>query len=636
MRWRLVIAYVLLMSYGLSFVYGSSPPIGNEPRWLYGPFFHDPTFDNKNHHFGGTLPQDEEYPSGKWYTAYTMSWDPRNYADISNGRLYLKAIEDSTGTGYVPWSAAIAMQGRLPSHKLQAGKFKGSNSTESDAVDTYYLIFPYNETTPELWLYVKVKVIDRASLHYENPTSWANIGLDFLFQYEFYDEFSGTLNLSDYDNPDYFYKWRAIQFDLFLSRVYWTFGSGPFHYPIGSESSNWGTSYDNDIHVQRVEGVIDKIGIWYSFKINISYAIERAKVLAQNEMYKYQFGNRYLTALILRQVQVFVESSGAMIEGVWDYAFFSTDQYAMQTIDLNSYDFADLSSPAPTFWYIDDEFWGVSYGDNGPTILLPPWSWHKVWVYEPIWQRKDDTWIKWTFRMWYNDQVSPFFSSDNPLKMQTGEYDGYMNATFVAQEKISPYEGAEGGGGGTFGIFFVYSPPVPAEYGQIKHLNQSGWIDQITFVRIRQTLGNRHGDLVVSVFLKYGKTVVLKLLNIERVEIDLGKIMEAHGYNQNFWSHQVDDFTMEIEVENVTYADIVLRNVPPILQLEKNGIAMPRGSFWNYTNGHLHFRLYSGDPEIYVDFETAFSLTYNVLIQSSVALIAMLTIAWLYRRLRNL
>jgi hypothetical protein len=652
------------------------PKIGAEPRQRYA-FLHDGEFYDSigtprvEHGPEHPAKRNLEAPSGQWYTA---TWNPHetNYAYIKNGKLWLR--QKNEGTEMWDWGGSLAVQGRGPHIAVQVGKFKGSNTTENDAVDTLRVVFPLNETIPSetYWLYTKLVITKHGETIWENENPHIGVGILLVFQMEIYDTETGETFLTDYDNPDFFNgepnthdNPAVVFFDIFLANwIYYPWGYDIK--PIGWEFVHAASAYDGDLHVQRVEGVImpSHTGIWHSFKVDLGYAIERCKNMTYDAIWKGFWGGqsvwlgwqnfrgqnkRYqVKSLILRQVQVYIESSGAMIEAVWDYVIFSTDPYLMQRIDLRSYDWSDYDgvsgSPAPAVWEIDYEFWGVSKGDKGPTIYLPKNSYHRVEVEDPLWQwnSSSQTWIVWHFFQYWNDEVAPLLSSENPLEIYTGIYDGYMHALFY-KEEIEPVYGGGGslfelvGPGDASGFMMTESPPVEAEYGQIKRVNQSGWIDKVTFVRIRQTLGNQHGDLVVSVFLKEKyKTIVIKLNNIEKIIIDLGRIMEVYGYNQNFWSYQVDDFTMTIETQNVTYTDFILLNVPPLLTLKKNGIAMPKGSFWNYTNGHLHFRLYSGDPEIYVDFETAFSLTYNVLIQSSTVLIAMLTVALLYKKLRSL
>lgn len=303
----------------------ADPPIGDPPFWKY-PFVFDYEFDVPDDSYlplgpnQPNPPRGTTYPDGKWYSAYWGDLSPESYGRVEDGMAGLKAVSIDSR----PWGCGGTMvnQGRASHLAVQLGHFKGSNTTSLYAYPTPRIIFNYGETIPSgtLWLNVRARILDRAAMNYENPAPVANLGFNFQFQPEYKDG-SGNVFLEDYDNPDFFAGGRifpkVVHFDIFLSQHSWTLmGIDLGEKAVGWEFRHIMSYYDADLHVQRVEGQMPNTNTWYTFQIDLGYDINRALQMTEDHYYNIGLNPGWFTLnrLILRNIQLYTEASGALIE----------------------------------------------------------------------------------------------------------------------------------------------------------------------------------------------------------------------------------------------------------------------------------------------------------------------------------
>jgi len=391
----LILVMALLISAALA-----DPQIGDPPFYKY-PFLCDHDFnvpDNSYLPLGpgeSNPPRGTTYSDGKWYSAHWGTLSPESYARVENGMAKLKTVTIHWNPGV--FGGTIVDQGRASHLAVQLGHFKGSNTTYPEANPTARIIFNYGETIPSgtLWLDVRARILDRADMNYENVAPAANLGFNFQFQPEYRDGF-GNVVLEDYDNPDFWAGGRTfpnvVHFDIFLSKHSWWPGGVDW----GEEAVGWRFRHinapsDAALHVQRVEGQMYNLNTWYNFHIDLGYCINDALQMTEDHYYSIT-GDPYpppgwytLNRLILRNIQLYTEASGALIEAEVDKAIIYRQNDAGTGGDAGN-DFASATSVAPDPWggsiyygelysVYDTEDWYRFYAENDREIfvsVIPP------------------------------------------------------------------------------------------------------------------------------------------------------------------------------------------------------------------------------------------------------------------------
>jgi hypothetical protein len=358
----------------------ADPPVGDPPFYKY-PFLFDPHFDVPDDSYLAlgpnqpNPPRGTTYPDGKWYSAYWGHLSPESYARVEDGMARLRTVS----IDHSPWvyGGTMVDQGRASHLAVQVGHFKGSNTTYQEANPTPRIIFDYGETIPgnTLWFDVKARILDRAKMDYLNPEAQANLGFNFQFQPEYRDG-SGNVILEDYDNPDFsagsgvFPK--VVNFDIFLSNHHYSAILGEYDEAVGAEHRHIssGIIADADLHVQRVEGYMPNIDAWYTFHIDLGNDINRALQMTEDHYYSL-YGDPYpphgwytLNRLILRNIQLYTEASGALIEAEVDTAII----YTPNILYLSSMD-GGTTNPAPGTKY-------YPYGTPVTVTAIPYSEWH--------------------------------------------------------------------------------------------------------------------------------------------------------------------------------------------------------------------------------------------------------------------
>jgi hypothetical protein len=341
---------------------------------------------------------------------------------------------------------------------VQLGHFKGSNTTYEDANPTPRIIFNYGETIPSgtLWLDVRARILDRAAMNYENLQPTANLGFNFQFQPEYRDG-SGNVVLEDYDNPDFWAGGRVfpkvVNFDIFLSsHLWWPLGIDREERAVGSESRHINSASDADLHVQRVEGQMLSTNTWYSFHIDLGYDINRALQMTEDHYYSitgdYFSGWYTLNRLILRNIQLYTEASGALIEAEIDKAFIYTTNDAGTGGDAgDDFNSATLISPGTYTGELhqpgDTEDWYRFYATRGDDISVymtpPPEVDFDLQLYDPSAILKDGSYAG----AGYMDSVSFSAGSSGYWRIRIYIYSGAGQYSFDV--RVSTPSGGHGG-----------------------------------------------------------------------------------------------------------------------------------------------------------------------------------------------
>ncbi|RLI42803.1 hypothetical protein DRO69_09995 [Candidatus Bathyarchaeota archaeon] len=609
--------------------------------FVYDPNFQIASFDliDEPEEGGEAPPPGTSKPSGVWYPGLWGHRSPESYAYITSRRAYLCTLSISWDP--TEWGGATVNQGRPPHLSAQIGRFKGSNDTSSNAVETSRIIFPMNETLEEgsLWLFVRAKIVDRAVKNYENIAAQANLGLNFIFQYEYKTTNDGKYHLSDYDAGKWDYPRgnpQVIHFDVFLSQHHWSLGIDLGEQIIGWEQKHSNAAADVDLHVQRVVGQMGSKGIWYYFTLDLAYLLERAKIMS-NDHLEFLWDDSYipdapyrdLTALILRNIQTYTEATGGYIDALVDYVLIEGSKDITARISFTAE--SDDNRYISPYLVLDNDFYAVA----PTTLYIMPGTYQlsvPVYHYERIGGLPG-----------HGSGIARMY------QLERLEVDG--NKFYPDKNKNELTEKVVLTPSSSIKVYYEFLRTVRCVLARQGNLTLSTPIynDDYVYARMRTTLGNNVSYYSV-VCTTATKTIDVNTMGIEEIHIDLGKFWgdfeNVPGFGSLFSPAVPPDATLHVHADNVTYIDVRLENVPNVLRIEKNGIPFGNDptdehgnpkSHWNYTDGNLIIRLYSGDmSELWIDFETPFSLAWNVLIPSITVLITCLTVAWLYRRLREL
>jgi hypothetical protein len=596
--------------------------------------------------------------SNDWDAWTVDGWDdetlhPESYSYITNGRWYSRL--KTSATLLQAWDVVGISQGLGIHHDTYGPLFLGSNTTFTDAEPVEAVVFNKNETntlSTDWKMYVRAKLIRKDSLNVIGVRFSLAVGMS--FQAEWRNETDGTYFLSDYTNPDPLLGYRAMP---------WTVAGIVTDVFLISEQFNgaWAVWTGNEVHQDAVDytdvvvnsyyglGRTVEPGIWVTFEVPLKQRIEEIfeRVQAytddkEQDLY-YKTGKIYnftLTSLILRCIYPFLEGVTVDVEAVVDYVYISTDLDATVALTVKAVDQNGKYISVPMRFLDDVGVWLTPHTDRfikDSVVKVEAMNFKHKYYSPNEWGECPVIYIE--FQKWTDGKTS-----------RTRTVYNYYDQTITAQYEKRMYWERCWVPGGTGGLetmkmlvevgdpsFVLYSPEP--EYGEIAEVNQTGWLSNmsIAWVKPRLTFNNTVGSVALLVSAYHGN-IYVEVNSIEELWVDLGTLWKNSDYQTGFGPFttrlSLPDVKMLVKHENVSKFTIRLMNVPSVVSVKKNGILTDQ---WNYTDGDLWIWLYPWDhTELVIDFETPYTLTWTVLVQSTTVLIAMLTVAWLYKKLRNL
>lgn len=567
--------------------------VAENPKAYKYAYLQDGSFSNRN-----------TEPDAKWFCYlwknnhyYGMDYP---YSKIQDDLLHTRSIE-FLGTEV---ANAGVNQGKQAHLWGDYAKLLGSNTTLDDVEFCDYIYFTPNSLPDDYWFETRVRVTERkfykpvVTGHYRGKPLTT---VDFCLNFEYFTHDVFGDKHPQYDDPDAqrgAYTWSSqIIYDMFLDYCegIWDWGTLSFsenHWTVGDSWTEEIGKYDQDSRYLLVQGQMMELGVWHTFKFNMTYLLE--KIFA--EMWS---GN--LDALILRGVTFAVESCGAEISAEWDYVRLRRGDDFSLDVTANCIDGHFAGDVEVTF-------------NAGSTMYSTP----KIFVNSPqifLLSAESDVYFndEELQRTYHYDFVQWKFDTFN-VTTEDCYFVGEMSATAIIEYVFRESWDTGGGGGGGGRFYAIVKSPLqylPSDYGWMSTITESTYVDPyLTFVNIRKSLGNVNGTIALDIYVSK-QLVFLDTVSIDKVKIDLGNAWEHYGRHQwfSFSAWKVDDVTAQINIDNVTSCEVVFQNVPNVMSVSKNLIRMEKGEFWDYKEGDLYLYMDYGDPEIFIDFETVGSIT---------------------------